>query len=144
MGKFYELFEMDAHTAVETLGLSYMKVGSWGQLGAAGGGWGGLGVPVNREHRPQQGPLPLGSAACEHLRCVWNNTRLAVFLPLRRARSRMPVSPRRPTTRWRSGWRVRATRCVVLLSSSLNLKEEKKRTGPKVGATDRGHSLHAA
>ncbi len=30
MGKFYELFEMDAHTAVETLGLSYMKVGGCG------------------------------------------------------------------------------------------------------------------
>jgi hypothetical protein len=28
MGKFYELFEMDAHVAVEILGLSYMKV-SW-------------------------------------------------------------------------------------------------------------------
>jgi hypothetical protein len=26
MGKFYELFEMDAHVAVEALGLSYMKV----------------------------------------------------------------------------------------------------------------------
>ncbi len=26
MGKFYEMFEMDAHIAVETLGLSYMKV----------------------------------------------------------------------------------------------------------------------
>lgn len=25
MGKFYELFEMDAHVAVEVLGLSYMK-----------------------------------------------------------------------------------------------------------------------
>lgn len=25
MGKFYELFEMDAHLAVEVLGLSYMK-----------------------------------------------------------------------------------------------------------------------
>ena len=30
MGKYYELFEMDAHTAVETLGLSYMKVGGCG------------------------------------------------------------------------------------------------------------------
>eukprot|EP00887_Chlorella_sp_A99_P007330 scaffold2.g7330.t1 len=28
MGKFYELFEMDAHTGVEVLGLSYMKEGS--------------------------------------------------------------------------------------------------------------------
>lgn len=26
-GKFYELFEMDAHIAVEDLGLAYMKVG---------------------------------------------------------------------------------------------------------------------
>lgn len=35
MGKFYELFEMDAHTAVETLGLSYMKVG-WQWAGRHG------------------------------------------------------------------------------------------------------------
>ena len=26
MGKFYELFEMDAHTGCEVLGLSYMRV----------------------------------------------------------------------------------------------------------------------
>ena len=28
MGKFYEMFEMDAHVGVEVLGLIYMKVGS--------------------------------------------------------------------------------------------------------------------
>ena len=27
MGKFYEMFEMDAHVGVEVLGLMYMKVG---------------------------------------------------------------------------------------------------------------------
>lgn len=27
MGKFYEMFEMDAHVGVEVLGLIYMKVG---------------------------------------------------------------------------------------------------------------------
>ncbi len=27
MGKFYEMFEMDAHVGVEILGLIYMKVG---------------------------------------------------------------------------------------------------------------------
>ena len=26
MGKFYEMFEMDAHVGVEVLGLMYMKV----------------------------------------------------------------------------------------------------------------------
>lgn len=28
MGKFYEMFEMDAHVGVEVLGLMYMKVGT--------------------------------------------------------------------------------------------------------------------
>ncbi len=28
MGKFYEMFEMDAHVGAEVLGLTYMKVGS--------------------------------------------------------------------------------------------------------------------
>lgn len=28
MGKFYEMFEMDAHTGAEVLGLTYMKVAS--------------------------------------------------------------------------------------------------------------------
>ena len=36
MGKFYELMEMDAHTGVEVLGLSYMKVGGGGAPGGAG------------------------------------------------------------------------------------------------------------
>jgi hypothetical protein len=27
MGKFYEMFEMDAHVGAEVLGLTYMKVG---------------------------------------------------------------------------------------------------------------------
>lgn len=30
MGKFYELFEMDAHMGAEVLGLSYMKASSMG------------------------------------------------------------------------------------------------------------------
>ena len=29
MGKFYELFEMDAHVGAEVCGLSYMKVRLW-------------------------------------------------------------------------------------------------------------------
>ena len=32
MGKFYELFHMDAATAVNELGLIYMKVGNWTML----------------------------------------------------------------------------------------------------------------
>ena len=31
MGKFYEMFEMDAHVGVEVLGLMYMKVGAPGR-----------------------------------------------------------------------------------------------------------------
>lgn len=42
MGKFYELFEMDAHLAVEALGLSYMKVGGRGGAGGVVLGWGGV------------------------------------------------------------------------------------------------------
>lgn len=34
MGKFYELFEMDAHVGVEVLGLAYMKASGQGWVGA--------------------------------------------------------------------------------------------------------------
>jgi len=46
MGKFYEMFEMDAHVGVEILGLIYMKVGMALTCGAS------ISIPHNMRWAP--------------------------------------------------------------------------------------------